>query len=76
MKIRLLSHAKEDLREIIQFYDQQETGAGSRAMEALDLEIEALKQTAGQHPLRLNHHRAVLRGAYKALLHLLQVERR
>jgi hypothetical protein len=50
MRIEILDQAREDLIEGFHFYEDQQSGVGSKFLSSLYSDIESLRRTAGIHP--------------------------
>ena len=60
MKIRFLSHVRQDLRAGFYFYDDKEPGLGTYFLESLYADIDSLKIFAGIHEIHfVKYYRAL-----------------
>ncbi len=60
MKIRILASGRRDLEEGSEFYEAQDTGLGDYFLASIKADIEALRITAGVHPMvHENYHRSL-----------------
>ena len=51
MKVQILESARRDLVEGFYFYEKQADGIGSYFLESMYLDVEALRDNAGIHPV-------------------------
>jgi len=59
VRIQILGEALEDLGQGFHFYESQEAGLGAYFLDQLFSDIDSLHNSAGIHPLRFSHHRAL-----------------
>jgi plasmid stabilization system protein ParE len=56
MKIRLLSSAKQDLRDGFNFYEEKESGLGAYFLESLYSDVDSLRIFAGVHEIHFKKY--------------------
>lgn len=63
-QVLILPHARADLDEAAEFYNEQELGLGNEVYAFLKQRLLDLGQTAGQHPQKQGVYRYVVLGRF------------